>query len=120
MAVTKKKTTVRRSSRVKKQAAPAAPKQANLTDSNGEITAHDRYKDVDKAATKMFEARDQVAIHDEVRKDQLERIQTLLNDHGHQGVYHVDHAGSKYKLQVENKEKLSISKCKKGDLEAAG
>lgn len=99
------------------KATAAAKKQANLSDSNGEITAHERYPDVDKVLAAMFEARDQVTTWEEVRKDSLEASHEMLSEHKHEGPYYFDHAGSRYKIEIEHKDKLSIKKCKKGELE---
>ena len=110
----------KRSQRAKKKSkATSAPTQNNLSDSNGEITAHERYKDVDKELRKMFEARDQVANLEEERTDALARVETLLIEHGHEGVYIYDHAGSKFKCEIKKKEKISIQKMKKKELELA-
>lgn len=109
----------RRSDRARKPKKELAHIQRNLSDGNGEITAHERFKDVDEVGSSMFAARDQVAEWDQSRKDALEQIEEMLIEKGFEGIYYMDHAGSKYEFEIVPSQKLAVRKCKKKDLEFA-
>lgn len=88
------------------------PEQQNLADSDGEITAHERFKDVDRIASKMFEARDEVAAWEETRKNKFKEMHEKLVEHGHEGAYFVNYGSEKFRIEVKTNEKLTITKVK--------
>lgn len=87
--------------------------QANLSDGNGEITAHERYPEVDKLVESMMDARDQVAVWEETRVSARADIQTMLDELGHSGPYFFDHGDDKFKIEIKHTDNLSVTKCKK-------
>lgn len=117
-AETHKKTSTQKPNR-RSTGASKGKKKATEKPVQEEITARERYKDVDKQLTKMFEARDEVASWDESRTDALGRAKELLVEHGHTGIYHVDHGGTKYKVEIKSKSKISIAKVPKKELDMA-